>query len=370
MSPETGFRKEIARFDSFFEAQETFLNQPWSDGLPCVPPTEALVAQMIAAGGRAADESLGILDSRETSLCVEQAAVCAVMAGCKPAYFPVVLATWDALFDPRVNLHSALTSSGGSALMGIVSGPYAQEIGMNGGTGAFAPGNRANSTIGRAIRLGALTVFKAIPQELDASAFGHGGKYSFHYAERTPPAGWPSLREQLGYAADATTVTVMACDGPRQIAHRWKPTPEGFLRTLAATMKDPSQNATGCSSTYVIALGPEHTGLLAEAGLTPAQIRHKLSEFSMTSKAELSAAGIEYALSTNHYSEPDAQGRILTAHPEHILVVTAGGYGSGWSAVMPCYTTLATHHPATRPVRLPGRPAPVRDPARTEFDFA
>jgi hypothetical protein len=360
----------IAEFDDFFEAQESFLSQAWSDGLPCVPPTPELVARMVDAGGRPADALLGTLASRQISMTVEQAAVCAVMAGCKPAYFPVVLATWDALFDPRVNLHSALTSSGGSALMGIVSGPYAGEIGMNGTTGAFAPGNRANATIGRAIRLGALTVFRAIPQELDMSAFGHGGKYSFHYAERQPPAGWPSLREQLGFDVDATTVTVMACDGPRQIAHRWNPTPEGFLRTLASTMKDPSQNATGCGSCYVVALGPEHAGLLAEAGLQPRDIRAALSEFSTTSEAELLAAGIELRFAPNHYSEPDARGRLLTARPEHILVVTAGGFGSGWSAVIPCFTTLVTHHPATRPVRLPGRTEPRHDPAVAEFDFA
>jgi len=352
-------QEETASFGSFGEAQETLLEQPWSDGLPCVPPTRDLVERMIEAGGRDSAHILGSLSTRgEIQLSVGQAAICAVMAGCKPAYFPVVLATWDALFDPRFNLHSALTSSGGSALMGIVSGPYAQEIGMNADTGAFAPGNRANATIGRSIRLAALAVFKAIPKELDASAFGNGGKYSFHYAERTPPAGWPALHEQLGYTPDTTTVTMMACDGPRQIAHRWKPTAEGFLRTLAATMKDPSQNATGCSSSYVIALGPEHAGLLADAGMKPERIRELLSEFSHTSAQELLAAGIEIERTTNHYSKPDAEGRILTAMPGHILVVTAGGYGSGWSAVMPCYTTLATHHPTSRPVRLPGRPTP------------
>ncbi len=363
-------RTEVTEFESFFAAQEALLEQPWSDGLPCVPPTEPLVERMIAGGGREASEVLGTLASRETSLSVEQAAICAVMAGCTPAHFPVVLATWDALFDPRVNLHAALSSSGGAALLGIVSGPYGQEIRMNSGSSVFGPGNRANATIGRAIRLAALAIFKAIPHELDASRFGHAGKYTFHFAESTPPAGWPSLREQLGYPPDATTVTVMACDAPRQIAHRWKPTPEGFLRTLAATMKDPSQNATGCGSSYAIVLGPEHAQLLSEAGLMPAQIRASLSDFSTTSKAELSAAGIEYELSTNHYSEPDENGRILTAHPRQILIVTAGGYGAGWSAVMPCWTTAATHRPATRAVRLPGQPVRLQDPQAVQLDFA
>lgn len=362
--------REIAQFDSFLDAMEAFIEQPWSDGLPCVPPTPALVDQMVAACDRDENDVVGTLASRETDLYVWQAAVCAVMAGCRPEYFPVVLATWEAMFDERFNMRSVLTSSGGAAIVGIVSGPYAETINMNAGTNAFGPGSRANATIGRAIRLGALAILLAGQAELDASAFGHGGKYSFHFAERPPPPGWPSIRQQLGYAPKATTVTVMAADGPRQVAHRWSPTPDGFLRTLAAAMKDPSQNATGCGSAYIVALGPEHAGLLADAGWSPAQIRIALSALSTTSKAELAAAGIEYELAPNHYVVPDATGGILSARPEHILIVTAGGYGSGWSAIVPSYSMLSSSHPATRSVRLRGELQSQRDASAAQLDLA
>ena len=80
------------------------------------------------------------------------------MAGCQPEYFPVVVAALEAMFDPAFNLHTVLTSTGGAALCVIVSGPLAAEIGMNARHNALGPGNRANATIGRALRLVAMNV--------------------------------------------------------------------------------------------------------------------------------------------------------------------------------------------------------------------
>ena len=359
-----------AQFDSYLDAVEGFLAQPWSDGLPTIPPTAELVEQMVAAGGRDGDELIGTIPARQMSLHVWEAATCAVMAGCRPEYFPVVLATWDAMFDPRFNVHSAISSTSGPAIAAVVSGPYAETIGMNAGVGVFGPGNRPNASIGRAIRLGAMSVLQAIPDQLDAGSFGHGGKYSFHFAERTPPPQWPTIREQLGFDAAATTVTVMAVGAPRLISHRWNPTPEGFLRTVAATMKDPSKNTTGNESAYMIVLGPEHASVLAEGGMTTRQISEALSEFSKVSIAEMSAAGIEYEFASTRFGKPGADGRMLTARPEHVLVMTAGGYGSGWSSVIPSYALLHAGLPATRAVSVPGQPVPAQRRPVAYPDFA
>jgi hypothetical protein len=362
--------REIARFDSYLDAVEAIFAEPWSDGLPIVPPTKELVARMIAAGAREQDEIVGTVPGRALSLFVWQAAACAVMAGCRPDYFPVVLASWEALLTPRFNLHTAMSSTGGAALAAIVSGPYAAAIGMNSGTGVFSPGNRANSTIGRAIRLGAMTVFQAIPGELDAGSYGHGGKYSFHFAESEPPAPWPSIREQLGFPRSATTVTVMPAEAPRQVMHRWKPSADDLLRTLAAPMRDPAQCSTGVDSTYIVALGPEHAGVLIDAGLTPGQVREALAEYSMITVDEVVNAGLKVEGRGVRYALPDENGRIVNARPERILVVTAGGSGAGWSTVIPCWTWAENCLPATRAVRLPGGPVAMSDPARVETDFA
>ena len=121
------------------------------------------------------------------------------MAGCLPEYFPVVVAALEAMFDAAFNAHTALTSTGGAALALVVSGPVADEIGMNARHNCFGSGNRANATIGRALRLTAMNVLGARHGELDASSFGHPGKYTFCFAEDPPPAPWRPLAERLGY---------------------------------------------------------------------------------------------------------------------------------------------------------------------------
>ena len=340
-------------FADYRAAMEAFIDERWSDGLPVMLPTPDLVDGMIAAGGRADDEVLGVVPTRELPVHVWQAATSAVMAGCKPAYFPVVLASWDAMLAPEFNLHTVLSSTGGPAIACVVSGPYAQAIGMNAGTGLLGPGNRANATIGRAIRIGALTALKAIPGELDYGAFGHAGKYSFHFPEGQPAAGWPTLSEQRGYAREQTTVTVMAAEGPHQISHRWAPTADEYLLTVASAMRDPSRNGTGANSSYILALGPEHMGLLADAGMTPAGIAQRLSELSAITVEDLRRAGINHAKGRIYYGAPDANGLLCNARPENILVIAAGGPGAGWSALIPNFAKVSVTAPVTREVKLP-----------------
>ena len=362
--------RPTARQPSYPEAVEALFDESWSDGLPLVPATSTLVDRMIAGGTRGGDEILGTIPERQVNMQVWQAATCAVMAGCRPEYFPVVLATWEALFDARFNLHTAISSTGGAAIAALVSGPYAEKIGMRSGSNVFGPGNRPTATIGRAIRLGIMSVLKALPGELDASSYGHAGKYTFHFAERTPPAGWPTVREQMGWGLSATTVTVMPAEAPRQVMQRWQPTADGMLRLFGKTMCVPSMNVTGTLAPFMIAIGPEHVEVIADAGLKPRDVREKLSEYSRITPEELRAVGIEPDVTGTRFSEPDEKGRIVTAYPDSILVMTTGGIGAGWSQVIPSWSWLKSSSPASRAVRVPGEPVAVRDASRAEVEFA
>jgi hypothetical protein len=220
------------------------------------------------------------------------------------------------------------------------------------------------------VRLGAITALGAVAGELDASSISHGGKYTMHFCERTPPASWPSVREQLGYPADATTVTMLPVEAPRQIIQRLNKTADGLLATIAACMKNPSQNGTGKGTYYIIALGPEHAGQLADAGLSPEDVRIELSQRSRVTEAELAEAGVLLDTAGAYNMVPDEQGYLWVARPEHILVVPAGGPGAGWSAAIPCWSGTVNTHPCTAPVVLPDAPwAPVREPDAT-LDYA
>jgi hypothetical protein len=356
-------------FESHLDVIEAFFAAPWSDGLPIVPPTPDLVERMVEAGGLDGQTVIGTLKERSLTLHVWQAATCAVMAGCLPQYFPVILATWNALLEPKFNLNTILSSTGGAALAAVVSGPYAEEIGMRSGAGLFGPGNRPNNTIGRAIRLGALTAFKAIPGQLDASCYGHGGKFGFHFAEGPRPEGWPTIREQLGYDLDATTVSVMAAEAPRQVMHRWSPSAGDLLKLFGSAMRPPSANSTGATTPFMIVIGPEHALVMAESGLKPGDIRAALSDISAVTIEDLASAGIKHDSDGVLYAGRDAKGRYITAKADNILIVTAGGQGAGWSNVIASFTSMEYSSPVTRPVLVPGRISAPRDASRAELDF-
>jgi hypothetical protein len=76
--------------EDLWQAIEVCYEKSWTDGLPVVPPTESLVAEMLAAGPWADDDVLLFEPARNLSVTAYKAAVNAVMAGCRPEYFPVV----------------------------------------------------------------------------------------------------------------------------------------------------------------------------------------------------------------------------------------------------------------------------------------
>src|SRR5262245_2793790 len=114
------------------DVQETFFENGWTDGLPIVAPTPDRVKAMLdVVAADDPDLLIGYVPARGRGVTLEKAAINAVMAGCKPEYFPVVVAALEAMFDEAFNVHGVLTSTGGAALCAIVSGPIADEIGMN-----------------------------------------------------------------------------------------------------------------------------------------------------------------------------------------------------------------------------------------------
>jgi hypothetical protein len=339
-------------------AQLLFLRRGLSDGLPLTPPTPDLVDATITSGGRARDAVLGVIQGRANGINVEQAAVCAVMAGAAPSHFPVILATWDAIFDPAFNAVAVLGSSGGTAITAVVSGPYAEAIGMNAGHNVFGPGNRANVTIGRAVRLGVMNALGYRPGGLDGSAFGNQARFFAHFAERQPPEGWTQLNVRLGYAKNTTTVTVAVTDAPRQVTHIRTGDAENVLRMFAAAMRDPSHCAAGRESMYFIVVGPEHAEILAGAGLSPRDVRAELAQRSRITPEELSLGGMPMGPDRIPIGEQGrvtigADGKLANANPDEVFVVTAGGTGAGWSAVIYGYAPSAVFKPVTKQVILP-----------------
>src|SRR6185312_6393279 len=116
--------------DDLLAAIDFCYEQGWTDGLPVVPPVVDRVNAMLAADGRAADTVVARHPATGLDLSLHAAAVNAVMAGCLPEYFPVLVAAFTAMDRPEFNFHGSTASTGGSAPLLVVSGPCADEIGM------------------------------------------------------------------------------------------------------------------------------------------------------------------------------------------------------------------------------------------------
>ena len=95
------------------------------------------------------DDVIGVVPPAMGVATLRNIAVNAVMAGCRPAYLPVVVAALSAVLEKPYGLaHRQTTTHAGAPLL-IVNGPDREELGLNYGNGVFGPGWRANATIGR-----------------------------------------------------------------------------------------------------------------------------------------------------------------------------------------------------------------------------
>jgi len=151
---------QVAIAGTISEIQEHFHKQHWTDGLPIVPPTKEAVEEMLKGTSHSRDEVVAASFGCEGwGATVEAVAINAVMAGAKPEYMPVLLATVHAadLIQTRSAIGgrfaTVAVSTNGFGFMQVINGPYAKEIGMNSGRGALGPGYRPNATIGRTFQL-------------------------------------------------------------------------------------------------------------------------------------------------------------------------------------------------------------------------
>ncbi len=184
----------------------------WTDGLPIVPPTLARVDEMLGAGPLERHAVLGDVEPLGGVASVEKIAVNAVMAGCEPAHFPVVLAAVQAILDPAFNLRGVQTTDENVAPLLIVNGPAAARLGVNAGWGALGPGWPANAAIGRAVRLVMTNLGGGWPGAVSFAGLGQPARYSLCLAEREDGSPWPPLHVEQGYRREQSTVTVLRAE--------------------------------------------------------------------------------------------------------------------------------------------------------------
>src|SRR5271154_161864 len=239
---------------------EWYFDQGWTDGLPVVPPTRSRVEEFVAALGGEPQLVECKVPPRHGSLTREVLAINMVMAGCKAEYAPVVRAAILALTAKAFNLNGVQATTHMAAPLLIVNGPMARAIDMNGDCNALGSGNRANATIGRALRLVLLNVGGGWPGDLDKSTLGHPGKYTYCVTENEAQSPLAPYHVEHGYGPEDSTVFAIAAEAPHSVTDHVCNDPEGVLDTMCSAMSTIASNSAVLSGHCTVALGLEHAG--------------------------------------------------------------------------------------------------------------
>jgi hypothetical protein len=319
-----------------------FCAREWCDGLPIVPPTEARVRAML--GGADPARSLGAMPPLWRQASLETLAVNAVMAGCEPAAFPVIVAAVEAMLDPAFNLYGVQATTHPVAPLVIVHGPVADTLGVHAGSGCFGPGFRANATIGRAIRLILLNVGGAWPGRYDMATQGSPAKFSYCVAEHVAASPWGAL-----HAADA--VTVYGGEPPHNVNDHVSTTASGILTTIADTAVSLGSNVGWflSQSQLLVVLGPEHAATIAADGFTREDVQRFLFEHARLPLGTLKLGGMWGMQDWPTWMtavRDDAALMAQVSGPDDVFVIVAGGPGKHSSVVPNCTFSRAV----TRPV--------------------
>ncbi len=339
MNPITIASRRVAVSAAYDAVQDYYAEQGWTDGLPVVPATEELVRKMLLPYGQDPSTSLGIVQPRNAEATLEKVAINAVMAGCRPEHFPVVVAAVKAARQPDFNLASVQATTGGAAPAIIVNGPIARELGINGDSGCFGPGYRANAAIGRALRLFVRNVAGLVPGEMDKATLALPARYSFCFAENEARSPWEPRHVELGLAPSSSMVTLAGIRGIYPIMESTSPTGIQVLRTLVGSIRTigfANYYQTGTGAQMTLVLCPEHAAEIHASGLSKKDVREYVfqnARMPLRRLKDIAHYGNRNWPGWIDETDPRAMAPIVRS-ADDVVVVVAGGDGrhSAWLA--------------------------------------
>ncbi len=316
--------------EDVFDAQELFHARGWTDGLPVVPPTPAAVQACLDWAMLPPEHLVGIEPVRERAITAEKLAVNAVMAGCAPPHFPLVVTAFTAMLGEEFLLHGATASTGGCAVLLVVNGPIRRELGMAGGFNVLGNTDRASATVGRAVRLALMNLLDVRPGEIDRSTLGHPGKFSYCIAEDEENSPWESLAAARLGDPHVSAVTAVASMGPRQLMNEWTTDPREICETFAAEIRANQLNYSIWPGNYTLIVPPQLRSHFAAAGWTRRDVQECVAERAVVRRGAWADVGKGSVVK----DRADRTYRALE-DPDDLLVVAAGGPAGGFGAVIP-----------------------------------
>jgi hypothetical protein len=329
------------------EAIEVAYDLGWSDGLPVIPPTRELVDPFLATVQWPADHVVAELPPNGGKATVEKIAINAVMAGCKPEYFPVVLAAVSAISDERFSLQGVVGSTHMATPVLVVNGPIRRQLQINHGGNLLGPGYRANATIGRAVNLLLRNVGGSYPGTTSKSVFGQGARFTCCFAEDEDSNPWQPLHVERGFNGEDSTVTAFPGASPQHVYNPGADNAWALLDTMSDAMAALGNVQLRVMGDAMVIFSPHHVQLLSAGGLRKADVKQYLFERARkpVEKVDL-MLGKTFSVDLKRKLWPrwlnfEAPGALVPVvrKPDDILVIVAGGVGgphslyiSGWGS--------------------------------------
>jgi hypothetical protein len=319
---------ELAEAEDIMEA---CYDRGWSDGLPVVPPTPLRVMRMLNGSARDAAEIVGKAPPDNVPCTIEKIAINAVMAGCKPEYFPVVIASVEAALQDRFCMHGLLCTTYFSSPVMVVNGPITKQIGMNSGVNALGQGNRANATIGRALQLIIRNVGGGVPGGIDRANMGSPGKYTYCFAEDESDENWGSLSMDRGFGRKDSVISLFAGDGLQPVLDQQSRTPHSLAKSMAMSLRSVAHTKLFGIADAILVVCPEHRRVFREGSWSKEDLRKALHE-------ELVTPGAEIIRGANDIAEgmpANFKDKVLNKFRDDGLhIVTTGGTAGMFSAII------------------------------------
>ena len=302
----------------------TLCDNGMSDGLPVMPPTQPRVEAMLRFTDRLPHDILiPHCFPSGMPLTVITLAINAVMAGCRPEYFPILLTAAQAMAEPQYRLMQATITSHPAGNAILVSGPLAQEISLASAGGCLGPGFRANMTIGRALNLSLLNVGRALPDRADLSTIGSPAELSLCCAEHVQASPWTPFHLDV-FDADTTSVTVLKCESPHNVLDHLSTSPEGLLRGIADVAATLGGNNAYVPAELLVLLNPEHAQLIHAAGWGKSDVQRYVFEHARNPRHLLTGRGITPVHPATFATLDEIP---VVPSPEHVLVFVVGTNG-------------------------------------------
>jgi len=292
----------------------------------------------LSGTARAPQDVVAVVPPNMGEATVEKIAINAVMAGCKPEYLPVVIAALEAVCTDEFNIHGVMATTMGASPVMIVNGPIRERIGMNMRLGALGQGNRANATIGRALRLAVRNIGGARPGGTERSTLGNPMKYTMCFPEWEERHPWPPLHVERGFEEGDSVVSVFAMtSGPTLIVDQTSRSAAQVAGSFGLGLEASHHPRAHRATNAILVICPEHVDTLARDSYTKADIRRRIQEVTAVPAKDLAAGevtgvGIPKARLEQMSEEEQNVPVPKFASEDNIHIVVAGSNAGKFSA--------------------------------------